>query len=119
MNKITVWHNPRCRKSREGLAFVEKVASEKKIKIEIIKYLINPPSEIELSKVLKMMQLEPIALVRTKEAIWKENYKGKEMSDTEIIKAMVKNPKLIERPVIIYKDKAVMARPADKATELF
>jgi arsenate reductase len=119
MNKITIWHNPRCRKSREGLAFAEKIASEKGLEIKIVKYLIDTPSEKELSQVLKTMQMKPIALVRTKEAIWKENYKGKELSDTEIIKAMVKNPKLIERPIVIYKDKAVMARPAEKVAELF
>jgi len=119
MSKITIWHNPRCRKSREGLAFTQKIADEKGLEVEIIKYLDNPPSEEELTKVLKMMSMKPIELVRTKEAIWKENYKGKDLTDTEIIKAMVSNPKLIERPVVIYNNKAVLARPAEKVAELF
>ncbi len=119
MNKITIWHNPRCRKSREGLAFTEELAVEKDLEIQIVKYLNNPPTEKELAKVLKTMSMKPIDLVRTKEAIWKENYKGRELTDAEIIKAMVDNPKLIERPVVIYKDKAVMARPAEKVAELF
>jgi len=119
MDKIIVWHNPRCRKSREGLAMAQKVAEEKNLEVEIRKYLDNPPSKEELKKVLKMLGMKPIELVRTKEAIWKENFKGKELSDDEIIEAMVKYPKLIERPIVIYKDKAVLARPAEKVLELF
>jgi len=119
MSKITIWHNPRCRKSREGLVAVTQISEEKNIDINLIKYLDNPPSITELTKVLAMMQMKPIDLVRTKETIWKENFRGKELSDKEIIAAMVSNPKLIERPVVIYNGKAVMARPADKVKELF
>jgi len=119
MKKITVWHNPRCRKSREGLAMAEKVAQEKGLEVEIRKYLDNPPSEQELKEVLEMMGMKPVELVRTKEAIWKENFKGKELTDNEIIKAMATYPKLIERPVVIYNGKAVLARPAEKVLELF
>jgi len=119
MNKIIVWHNPRCRKSREGLAMAQKAAEEKNLEVEIRKYLDNPPNKEELKKVLKMLGIKPIELVRTKEADWKDNFKGKELSDDEVIDAMVKYPKLIERPVVIYKDKAVLARPAEKVLELF
>jgi len=119
MKKIIVWHNPRCRKSREGLAMAEKVAQEKGLEVEIRKYLDNPPTEKELKEVLKMMGMKPIELARTKEAIWKENFKGKELSDDEVIQAMTQYPKLIERPVVIYGNKAVLARPAEKVLELF
>ena len=119
MDKIIVWHNPRCRKSREGLAMAQKAAEEKNLEVEIRKYLDNPPSKEELKKVLKMLGMKPIELVRTKEADWKDNFKGKELSDDEVIDAMVQYPKLIERPVVIYKDKAVLARPAEKVLELF
>lgn len=119
MNKITVWHNPRCRKSREGLAMAQKVAEEKGLELEIRKYLDNPPTEKELKEVLKMLKMNAIDLVRTKEAIWKENYKGKDLSEAQIVQAMVNNPKLIERPVVIYNGKAVLARPAEKVLELF
>ncbi len=119
MDKITVWHNPRCRKSREGLAMAQKVAEEKGLALEIRKYLDQPPTGKELKAVLKMLGMKPIELVRPKEAIWKEHYKGKELSDEDIIKAMVQYPKLIERPVVIYKNKAVLARPAEKVLELF
>ncbi len=119
MDKIIVWHNPRCRKSREGLAYAQKKAQEKGLEIEIRKYLENPPTKEELKKVIEMMGIKPIELVRTKESIWKENFKNKEMTDEEIIEAMSKYPKLIERPVVIYKNKAVLARPAEKVEELF
>ncbi len=119
MNKIVVWHNPRCRKSREGFAYVQKKAEEKNLEIEIRKYLDIPPTKEELKKVIEMMGIKPIELVRTKESIWKENFKNKEMADEEIIDAMSKYPKLIERPVVIYKNKAVLARPAEKVEDLF
>ncbi len=119
MNKVIVWHNPRCRKSREGLAMAEKVAAEKGLEVEIRKYLDNPPSKDELKKVLKMLSMKPIELVRTKEAIWKENFKGKDLTDEQVIEAMSQYPKLIERPIVIYNDKAVLARPAEKVLELF
>ena len=119
MSKITVWHNPRCRKSREGLATVEKVAADKGLEVEIRKYLDNPPGKDELTKVLKMLGMKPMELVRTKEAIWKEHFKGKDLTDEQVIDAMVQYPKLIERPVVIYNGKAVLARPAEKVLELF
>jgi len=119
MDKIIVWHNPRCRKSREGLAMAEQVAKDKNIDLEIRKYLDNPPDKEELKQVLRILDMKPIELVRTKEAIWKENFKGKDLTDEGIIEAMTQYPKLIERPVVIYKNKAVLARPADKVLELF
>lgn len=119
MKKIIIWHNPRCRKSREGLSATEKIAGEKGIQVEIRKYLDNPPGENELKEVLQMMSMKPLELVRTKEAIWKEKFKGKDLSDGEVIKAMHTYPKLIERPVVIFGTKAVLARPADKVSDLF
>ena len=119
MEKIIVWHNPRCKKSREGLALIEKIAKEKGLELEVRKYLDNPPSVSELKNLIKMMGIKPIELVRTKESIWKENFKGKDLTDNEIIEAMAKYPKLIERPVVIYRNKAVLARPAEKILELF
>jgi len=119
MDKISIWHNPRCRKSREGLAMAQKIAEEKGLDLEIRKYLDHPPSTDELKKVLKMLGMKPIELVRTKEAVWKDHFKGKDLTDEQIIEAMTQYPKLIERPVIIYKNKAVLARPAEKVMGLF
>ncbi len=119
MSKITVWHNSRCRKSREGLAMAEKIAGEKGLEVAIRKYLDNPPNIEEITKVVEMIGIDPIELVRTKEAIWKEQYKGKDLTNEQIIEAMSLYPKLIERPVVMYNDKAVLARPAEKVLDMF
>lgn len=106
---MKIYHNPRCRKSREGLQLLESSQQN----FEIIDYLNNPPSEKELHDILKMLGFKPIQLVRKNELIWKENYKNKELTDDEIIKAMCDNPKLIERPIVIHGKKAVLGRPLE------
>lgn len=106
---IKIYHNPRCRKSREGLAILEN--SNKKF--EIVRYLDNIPSEETLKNIIKLLNIQPIQLIRKTEPIWKEHFKGKELSDNEIIKAMIANPKLIERPIVISNNKAVIGRPPE------
>jgi arsenate reductase (glutaredoxin) len=107
---ITIYHNPRCGKSRDCLAFIENSNQE----FEIIKYLDTPLSYSELAVIIKKLQLKPIELIRTKETIWIEKYKGKKLSDKEIIQAMVDYPILMERPIAVNGDKAVIARPFEK-----
>lgn len=111
---ITIYHNPRCSKSREGLCFLEQHGIEHKI----IKYLDDNISEIELKSILKKLNYQPIQLVRTKEALWKDNFADKDLNDDEIIKIMTENPRLIERPIIINGDKAIVARPIEKIKEI-
>lgn len=111
---ITIYHNPRCSKSRECVAFLENT----KHQFEVIKYLENTFTFESLSEIIKKLNLKPIELVRIKEKIWIENYKGKSLSDSEIISAMVKNPTLIERPVAVYREKAIIARPLEKINEI-
>lgn len=111
---ITIYHNPRCSKSRAGVEYLESKGKE----FEIIKYLDQNLSEDELKDLIKKLGIEPIELVRKNEAIWKENYKDKDLSDDEIIKAMAENPKLIERPIIVNGEKAVVARPTEKIDEV-
>ncbi|WP_051605780.1 arsenate reductase (glutaredoxin) [Polaribacter sp. Hel_I_88] len=106
---LLIFHNPRCRKSREGLQILENSGQE----FEIVKYLEDVPSETELKEIIEILEIFPIQLIRKTEKIWKEEYKGKELSDSEIIKAMVQNPKLIERPIVINHDKAVIGRPPE------
>jgi arsenate reductase len=106
---IKIYHNPRCRKSREGLAILENSGKE----FEIVKYLETIPSLKELTEIIHLLDITPIQLVRKTEKIWKENYKGKEMSDTDIIEAIRAHPKLIERPIVINKEKAVIGRPPE------
>jgi len=106
---IKIYHNPRCSKSRQGLAIVENA----KVDFEIIKYLITPLTASELKDIIKKLGIKPIELVRVKEVIWKENYKGKDLTDAEIIEAMAQNPKLIERPIVVNGNKAVLGRPPE------
>jgi arsenate reductase len=107
---IQIYHNPRCGKSRNCLAFIEQTNQE----YEIIPYLTATPSFEELKALLEKLNLQPIELVRTKEKIWIETYKGKELTNEQIIKAMTDNPILIERPIVIKDGKAIIGRDLDK-----
>jgi len=111
---IQIYHNNRCRKSREGLQILEESRKE----FEIVKYLETIPTTKELKNIIELLGISPIELVRKNEAIWKENYKDKTLSDNEIINAMVDNPKLIERPIIINGNKAVIGRPPKRILEI-
>lgn len=111
---IQIYHNSRCGKSRECLAFLEDSGKE----YEVIKYLENVPSFDELKGIINKLGIKPIELVRQKEKIWIENFKNKSMSDDEIIQTMISNPILIERPIVINGDKAVIARPLAKAVSI-
>jgi arsenate reductase (glutaredoxin) len=106
---ITIYHNNRCSKSREGVAFLENV----KQPFQVITYLDNIPTFKELEAIIKKLHIQPIELVRIKEKDWIENFKGKNLSDKEIIEAMLQFPKLIERPIVINGNKAVIARPTE------
>lgn len=112
---MKIYHNPRCRKSREGLQILENSKKD----FEVVLYLENPPSEMELKSIVSKLGISPIELVRKTEADWKENFKGKDLSDDEIIKAMVSYPKLIERPIVIKGNQAVVGRPPERVKELF
>ena len=111
---IKIYHNPRCAKSREGLDILEKSGKD----FEIVKYLENIPSKKELKEIIKFLGIKPEQLIRKKEAVWKENFKGKVLSDQELIEAMVSNPKLIERPIVIVGNKAVVGRPPQNILEI-
>lgn len=111
---IKIYHNPRCSKSRLGLEIVENSGKE----FEIIQYLKNVPSKDELTEILKLLNLPAEALIRKNEADWKENFKGKVLSEEQLIEAMIKFPKLIERPIVINNKKAVIGRPPEKINEI-
>ena len=112
---MKIYHNPRCRKSRETLQLIE----EKGIEPEIVEYLKEVPSEKEITDLLKKLDIPAEKLLRKGEAIFKEKYKGKELSEAEWIKAMHENPKLIERPIVVKDNKAVLGRPPENVKELF
>lgn len=111
---IKIYHNPRCAKSREGLALLEASGTP----YTTVLYLDETPTENELKAILKKLGYAPIALIRKNEAVWKEHFKGKVLSDDELIAAMIKYPKLIERPIVVAADRAVVGRPAEKIKEL-
>ncbi|WP_282081469.1 arsenate reductase (glutaredoxin) [Aquimarina algiphila] len=110
----TIYHNPRCRKSRETLAILE----EKTEDITIVKYLETPPSVEELTEIIKFLNISPIDLVRKNETVWKENYKGKEITNTELISVLSKYPILIERPIVVKDNKAIIGRPPQKVVDI-
>ncbi len=106
---IKIYHNPRCSKSRQGL----KILTDKNAKFEVIDYLKNPPTKIELKNIVAILDIKPIDLVRKNEPIWKENFKDTNLSDDSILQAMADFPKLIERPIVINNNKAVIGRPPE------
>ena len=105
-----IYHNPRCGKSRDTL----KLLTERGIPVEIIEYLKNPPSAEELAVILEKLTLEPRDLMRKKESIYKElNLGNTELDRATLIAAMVNNPILIERPIVLFADKAALGRPPE------
>lgn len=111
---ITIYHNPRCTKSRQGLALLE----EKGADIEVIDYLKQGVDKAHLADTIIKLGISPVQLLRRNEAIFKEEFKGKNLTDDEWIEAMVAHPKLIERPIVINGDKAVIGRPTEKILEV-
>jgi arsenate reductase len=106
---IQIWHNPRCSKSRAGVKYLE----DKGVEFEIVKYLDNPPSANEIADVLAKLGMSARDLMRTKEAIYRELGLKDEQNEHKLTEAMSAHPKLIERPVVINGDRAVVGRPAE------
>ncbi|MDA9328604.1 arsenate reductase (glutaredoxin) [Flavobacteriales bacterium] len=111
---MKIYHNPLCRKSRETLQIIQNSGTE----VEIIKYLEEVPSEKELTDLLKKLNIPAEKLLRKTEKIFKDQFKGKEFSRKEWIKIMIANPKLIERPIVVQDDKAVLGRPPENVNIL-
>ncbi|SDD49513.1 arsenate reductase (glutaredoxin) [Pedobacter soli] len=111
---ITIYHNNRCSKSRCALQELEKSGKE----FEVVYYLDTPPNVAELTAIVAKLGIKPLALIRKGEQVFIDNYKGKTLTDAEWIEAMVKHPILIERPIVISGDQAVIARPTEKIQEI-
>lgn len=106
---LTIYHNPRCSKSREALTLINEYSSE----VEIVEYLKNPPNADELTAIINKLGISARALLRTKEPEYAElGLADITLPDSALIAAMVAQPKLIERPIVIAGDKAVIGRPA-------
>jgi len=112
---VKIYHNPRCSKSRQTLALIE----ERGIKPQIIEYLNQPPSKSQLKKILAMLDMQPRDLMRKKEPEYLENHlDDTSLTRDQLIDAMIKHPKLIERPIVIHGDKAALGRPPEKVLEI-
>jgi len=110
-----IYHNPRCSKSRQTL----QLLGEKGVEPEVIEYLKNPPSADELRELLRLLGIRPRQLMRTKEAEYKEaGLDDPNLSDEQLIAAMVAQPKIIERPIVIHDGKAVIGRPPEQILDI-
>jgi len=111
---MKIYHNSRCSKSRQTLALIE----EKGADIEIVEYLKDIPTKADLKDLLSKLGIPAEKLLRKGEADFKDNFKGKTLSDDEWIDAMIQYPKLIERPIVVKGNKAVLGRPPENVLEL-
>lgn len=111
---LTYYHNPRCSKSREGLALLQ----EKGFEPTVVKYLDEIPTETEFKQLLQKLDIKAVELVRTSESYFKEKLKGLTLTEDEWIQVMLENPKLIERPILVKGNKAIVGRPPVKMLDL-
>lgn len=115
MSKTFILHNNRCTKSRQSKTWMDENVTN----FEVINYLEDIPTEKELTEILEKLEMKPEEILRKGEAIYKEQYKGKNLSDKEWIKAMIEHPKLIERPIVVHGNKAAIGRPLKNVIALF
>jgi arsenate reductase len=115
MSELKIYHNPRCQKSRQTLELIRSKGQEP----EIVEYLKDVPTKKELELILAKLHLKPTDILRTKEQLFKEKFKGKKFTDDEWIAVMIENPVLIERPIVVKGNKAVIGRPPENVLEFF
>lgn len=111
---MKIYHNPRCKKSREALDLLKREGQDP----EIIEYLKELLTHQQLKVLLAQLSMKAEDVVRKNEAIYKEKYKGKVLTENEWIAAMIQNPKLIERPIVVSGNKAVLGRPPQNVLKL-
>ena len=113
--RVTIYHNPRCSKSRQTLALLK----QRGLKPEIIEYLQRPPTRKQLLTILKLLGLRPRELMRRNEAVFRElKLDNESLSDDRLISAMVENPILIERPIVLANGKAAIGRPPEQVLDI-
>lgn len=111
---ITVYHNNRCSKSRCAIELLD----EKNVQYEVVEYLKDVPTKKELESLIKKLGINPEALIRKGEQDFKDHFKGKSLSDAQWIDAMLKYPKLIERPIVVKGEQAIIGRPTERILEI-
>ncbi len=115
MPAVTIYHNPRCSKSRQTLEIIQ----QQQIEPTIIEYLKTPPTPTELKKLLTLLKLKPLELIRRKETVFKSlGLSEPHRTDNDLIKAMCEHPILIERPIVVCNGKAVLGRPPENVLEI-
>jgi arsenate reductase len=115
MSNITIWHNPRCSKSRQTLQLIR----DRGVEPAIVDYLKTPPSEAELNRALKALGVTPRDLIRNKESLYAElSLDDDGVTDAVLVGAMHQNPILIERPVVFRGERAVVGRPPERVLAL-
>ncbi|MAU63960.1 MAG: arsenate reductase [Flavobacteriaceae bacterium] len=112
--KYKLLHNPRCRKSREGLQFLKS----KKIEFETVLYLLNRLNKNQIEEIIDNSELNPIDFVRKQEKIWKEMFKNKLLSKNQVIQAIFEHPKIMQRPIFISKNKSIIANPPENSLKI-
>jgi arsenate reductase (glutaredoxin) len=108
---LKIYHNPRCKKSCEGLKYLQN----KKVDFEIVKYIEKGLTREELREILLKLNLKPHEIIRKQEDYYKKELKGKKFNDDEWLKIIIENPKLLQRPIVVGKYKAVIAQPPELA----
>ena len=114
MSELAIYHNPKCSKSRAALELLK----ERGFQPRVIEYLKTPPATAELRAIIGKLGISPEQLVRKGEQIYKQRYAGKTLTAAQWIEAMVESPILIERPIVVSDDRAVIGRPLDNVLEL-
>jgi len=114
MMRFTIYHNPRCTKSRATLALLE----ENGIEPRVVEYLQTPPTTTELRTIIAALGMKPEQLVRRGEDIYKAKYAGRTLTDSQWIEAMIRDPILIERPIVVSGERAVIGRPPENVKQL-
>lgn len=112
---ITVYHNPRCKKSRSGLQYIQERTSD----VEVVDYLKQPITEGVLKDILMKLNAKPQEIIRRQESVYKSDFKGKNFTDDEWVKILIEYPKLIKRPIAVKGNKAVWGDPAEELAILF
>lgn len=115
MAAVTIYHNPRCSKSRDTLALIQGEGIEP----QVIEYLETPPTKEELRGLVAKLGIKPEQLVRKGEDAYKQKFAGKAMNDEQWLDALAKNPVLIERPIVVKGARAVLGRPPENVLALF
>ena len=111
---MKIYHNPRCSKSRQTLEILIK----KNVNFEIVEYLKDKLSINDLEEIIEKLEINTIELVRKNESVWKEKFKDRKLTDKEIVHAMIENPKIIERPIVINGNKAILGRPPENVLKI-